>query len=74
MTTPKYDISKSFKLSNENIANIVYIQNEKGFRNDSEVVRLGIDLLASLVKMKLETATIAKILETVANHQKLKGE
>ena len=38
MVTPKYDISKAFKLSNQNIANIVKIQNRKGFRNDSEVI------------------------------------
>lgn len=74
MTTPKYDISKSFKLSNENIANIVYIQNKKGFKNDSEVVRMGIDVLTALVKMNLETSTMAKILEAVANTEKLKGE
>ncbi|MFL1705721.1 hypothetical protein ACHJH3_01830 [Campylobacter sp. MOP7] len=74
MITPKYDISKSFKLSNENIANIVYIQNKKGFKNDSEVVRMGIDILTALVKMNLETSTMAKILEAVANMQKLKGE
>lgn len=74
MMTPKYDISKSFKLSNENIANIVYIQNKKGFKNDSEVVRMGIDILTALVKMNLETSTMAKILEAVANMQKLKGE
>lgn len=74
MITPKYDISKSFKLSNENIANIVYIQNKKGFKNDSEVVRIGIDILTALVKMNLETSTMAKILEAVANMQKLKGE
>lgn len=74
MITPKYDISKSFKLSNENIANIVYIQNKKGFKNDSEVVRMGIDILTALVKMNLETSTMAKILEAVANMQKLKEE
>lgn len=67
MVTPKYDINKTFKLSNQNIANIVKIQNKKGFRNDSEVVRFSLDFVAVLIDRELETATIAKVIETMAN-------
>lgn len=67
MVTPKYDICKTFKLSNQNIANIVKIQNKKGFRNDSEVVRFALDFVSVLIDRELETATIAKIIETMAN-------
>lgn len=67
MVTPKYDINKTFKLSNQNIANIVKIQNKKGFRSDSEVVRFSLDFVAVLIDRELETATIAKVIETMAN-------
>ena len=67
MVTPKYDINKTFKLSNQNIANIVKIQDKKGFRNDSEVVRFALDFVSVLIDRELETATIAKIIETMAN-------
>jgi hypothetical protein len=67
MVTPKYDINKTFKLSNQNIANIVKIQNKKGFRSDSEVVRFALDFVAVLIDRELETATIAKVIETMAN-------
>ena len=67
MVTPKYDICKTFKLSNQNIANIVKIQNKKGFRNDSEVVRFALDFVSVLIDRELETATIAKVIENMAN-------
>ena len=67
MVTPKYDINKTFKLSNQNIANIVKIQNKKGFRNDSEVVRFALDFVSVLIDRELETATIAKVIENMAN-------
>ena len=67
MVTPKYDINKTFKLSNQNIANILKIQDKKGFRNDSEVVRFALDFVSVLIDRELETATIAKIIETMAN-------
>ena len=67
MVTPKYDICKTFKLSNQNVANIVKIQNKKGFRNDSEVVRFALDFVSVLIDRELETATIAKVIETMAN-------
>ena len=67
MVTPKYDINKTFKLSNQNISNIVKIQNKKGFKNDSEVVRFALDFVSVLIDRELETATIAKVIETMAN-------
>nr|DAX63745.1 MAG TPA: hypothetical protein [Caudoviricetes sp.] len=67
MVTPKYDICKTFKLSNQNISNILKIQNKKGFRNDSEVVRFALDFVSVLIDRELETATIAKVIETMAN-------
>ena len=67
MVTPKYDINKTFKLSNQNISNIVKIQNKKGFRNDSEVVRFALDFVSVLIDRELETATIAKVIENMAN-------
>ncbi|AQW83013.1 hypothetical protein [Campylobacter pinnipediorum] len=65
MTTQKYDNSRSFKLSNQNIANIVEIQNKKGFKSDSEVIRFCLDFVKALIDKDLETQTIAKILEDV---------
>lgn len=67
MVTPKYDINKTFKLSNQNISNIVKIQNKKGFKNDSEVVRFALDFVSVLIDRELETATIAKVIENMAN-------
>ena len=67
MVTPKYDINKTFKLSNQNISNILKIQNKKGFRNDSEVVRFALDFVSVLIDRELETATIAKVIENMAN-------
>lgn len=67
MVTPKYDINKTFKLSNQNISNIVKIQNKKGFRNDSEVVRFALDIVAVLIDRNLETQMLAKLVENVAN-------
>lgn len=69
MVTPKYDISKAFKLSNQNIANIVKIQNRKGFRNDSEVIRFCLDMVSVLIDKELETQVIAKLLENTANEK-----
>ncbi|AQW85571.1 hypothetical protein CPIN18020_0330 [Campylobacter pinnipediorum subsp. caledonicus] len=65
MTTQKYDISKTFKLSNQNIYNILEIQKKKGFKNDSEVIRFCLDFVKVLIDKELETQTIAKILEDV---------
>ena len=65
----KYDISKAFKLSNQNIANIVKIQNRKGFRNDSEVIRFCLDMVSVLIDKELETQVIAKLLENTANEK-----
>lgn len=67
MTTPKYDISKSFKLSNENITNVIFLQKVKGFKNDSEAVRFCIDYVTSLVKSGQDMVAIAKLLEATAN-------
>ena len=67
MVTPKYDINKTFKLSNQNIANILKIQDKKGCRNDSEVVRFALDFVSVVMDRELETATIAKVIETMAN-------
>ena len=69
MVTPKYDISKAFKLSNQNIANIVKIQNRKGFSNDSEVIRFCLDMVSVLIDKELETQVIAKLLENTANEK-----
>lgn len=69
METQKYDISKSFKLSSENIANIVFLQNEKGFKSDSEVVRFALNLATALVKQNLETKAVSSILENIANNK-----
>ena len=69
MVTPKYDINKTFKLSNQNISNIVKIQNKKGFKNDSEVVRFALDFVSVLIDRELETATIAKLIENMANEK-----
>lgn len=69
MVTPKYDINKTFKLSNQNISNILKIQNKKGFRNDSEVVRFALDFVSVLIDRELETATIAKLIENMANEK-----
>lgn len=69
METQKYDISKSFKLSSENIANIVFLQNEKGFKSDSEVVRFALNLTTALVKQDLETKAMSSILENIANNK-----
>ena len=69
MVTPKYDISKAFKLSNQNIANIVKIQNRKGFRIDSEVIRFCLDMVSVLIDKELETQVIAKLLESSANEK-----
>ncbi|MCD8213115.1 MAG: hypothetical protein LUC34_03540 [Campylobacter sp.] len=66
MAIHKYDISKSFKLCNQNIVNIVEIQNKKGFKNDSEVIRFCIDFVKILIDRGLETQTIAKILEDMS--------
>lgn len=70
MTIQKYDISKTFKLSNENIANIVFLQKKKGFKNDSEVVRFCLDTLTALVKTNQDMNALAKIIESVANGDK----
>lgn len=67
MVSPKYDICKTFKLSNQNISNILKIQNKKGFKNDSEVVRFALDFVSVLIDRELETATIAKVIENMAN-------
>lgn len=67
MVTPKYDINKTFKLSNQNITNILKIQDKKGFRNDSEVVRFALDIVAVLIDRNLETQMLAKLVENVAN-------
>lgn len=67
MVSPKYDISKALKFSNQNIANIVKIQNKKGFKNDSEVVRFAVDFVAVLIDRGLETQMIAKLIESIAN-------
>lgn len=69
MVTPKYDICKTFKLSNQNIKNIFKIQDKKGFRNDSEVVRFALDFVSVLIDRELETATIAKLIENMANEK-----
>nr|DAR24515.1 MAG TPA: hypothetical protein [Caudoviricetes sp.] len=69
MVAPKYDNSKAFKLSNQNIAAIVKIQNKKGFKNDSEVVRFCIDFMAVLIERGLETQALAKLVESVANER-----
>lgn len=69
METQKYDISKSFKLSSENIANIVFLQNQKGFKSDSEVVRFALNLTTALVKQDLETKAMSSILENIANNK-----
>ena len=69
MVTPKYDICKAFKLSNQNIANIVKIQNRKGFRNYSEVIRFCLDMVSVLIDKELETQVIAKLLESSANEK-----
>jgi hypothetical protein len=69
VVTPKYDINKTFKLSNQNISNIVKIQNKKGFKNDSEVVRFALDFVSVLIDRELETATIAKLIENMANEK-----
>lgn len=69
MVTPKYDINKTFKLSNQNISNILKIQDKKGFRNDSEVVRFALDFVSVLIDRELETATIAKLIENMANEK-----
>ena len=57
MVTPKYDISKAFKLSNQNIANIVKIQNRKGFRNDSEVIRFCLDMVSVLIDKEIRNTS-----------------
>ena len=64
-----YSNSKAFKLSNQNIAAIVKIQNKKGFKNDSEVVRFCIDFMAVLIERGLETQALAKLVESVANEK-----
>ncbi|AQW87178.1 hypothetical protein CPIN18021_0331 [Campylobacter pinnipediorum subsp. caledonicus] len=69
MTTQKYDISKTFKLSNQNIYNILEIQKKKGFKNDSEVIRFCLDFVKVLIDKELETQTIAKILEDMTTEK-----
>ncbi|QCD44931.1 hypothetical protein [Campylobacter mucosalis] len=39
MVIQKYDISKSFKLSAQNIVSLSQIEQEKGFKSDSEAIR-----------------------------------
>lgn len=69
MKTQKYDISKSFKLSNENIESIIFLQRKKGFKNDSEVVRFSLNLATALIKENLETQTLSSLLENLANKE-----
>ncbi|WXG60575.1 hypothetical protein VB002_02870 [Campylobacter concisus] len=45
------------------------IQNRKGFRNDSEVIRFCLDMVSVLIDKELETQVIAKLLESSANEK-----
>ena len=62
----KHDISKTIKLSNENITRLAELSKKYGM-NDSEVVRLGIDLLYHFDKENELMRVIQKLLESSSN-------
>lgn len=43
MVIQKYDIAKTFKLSAQNIVSLSEIEQEKGFKSDSEAIRFCIN-------------------------------
>ena len=59
----KYDISKSFKLSNRNIEKLNYLVDTKHFKSDSEAFRFCLDLVVALSKKELLTEATAKLIE-----------
>ena len=58
----KHDISKTVKLSNENVKRLMELSDKYGM-NDSEVVRLGIDLLYHFDKENELMRVIQRLLE-----------
>jgi len=61
----KYDISKSFKLSNRNLEKLNYLVSKKNFKSDSEAVRFCVDLVVALSKKELLTEATAKLIEDI---------
>jgi len=59
----KYDISKSFKISNKNLEKLNYLVQAKNFKNDSEAMRFCVDLVVALSKKDLLTEATAKLIE-----------
>ena len=58
----KHDISKTIKLSNENIKRLAELS-EKYDMNDSELVRLGIDLLYHFDRENYFVKVVQQLLE-----------
>ncbi len=59
----KYDVSKSFKMSNKNLEKLNYLVQKKNFKNDSEANRFCIDVITALSKKDLLTEAMAKLFE-----------
>ena len=59
----KYDVSKTFKLSNKNLEKLNYLVKEKNFKNDSDAMRYCVDLVVALSKKHLLTEATAKLIE-----------
>lgn len=61
----KYDLSKTFKFSDKNLAKLSELSNEKHFKSDSETVRFCIDLVSALSKKNLLVEATAKLIEDI---------
>ncbi|MDL0090017.1 hypothetical protein [Campylobacter gastrosuis] len=66
MVIQKYDISKTFKLSAQNIVSLSEIEQEKGFKSDSEAIRFCINFTKVAIKEGLDLVTISTLLEKLA--------
>lgn len=61
----KYDISKSFKLSDRNLQKLAKITDDKKFKNDSEAVRFCINTIYALKEKDLLVEALGRLVEDI---------